>query len=343
MSLSTAEILVDGKGNVTVNGATLCLKGIAIKEEIDRGANGVVFRGVDTLLNRAVAVKFWLKLREKDSRNKFCQGVAEAQKAASVETDHIVNIYGAGDIEGIFYVTMEYFKSHPLKKWLGPEEHRPCSEPKEKKDDVILYTRWVFARLVVSALRDAHAANIFHGDLHTNNILIGEPFRHTDYFPAFYDRDFRIVDFGTSIMSKGISSKRHWDILEKTVDKLVQPLKMGPIWGELKPRDPEAGTAWHNWFVSYLAYLPRMILSVWDSYYAREPFPILLNVDRAPTHEEPQVVMMPQGGCSFIGQLFKSRRLGYEDIKWFLRSQDSHPVLLRDEPSWILPFKNPKE
>ena len=70
---------------------------------------------------RDVAVKIWMKLRERDRRDKFQKGIPEARKPADADnSDVAVRIHEAGDIGCLFYTTMEYFDGITVREWLVP-------------------------------------------------------------------------------------------------------------------------------------------------------------------------------------------------------------------------------
>jgi hypothetical protein len=66
------------------------------QSRLGAGANGFVIRCQNVVLDRSEAIKFWVKLREGDTRDKFKQGVAEAKKAASISSARIAHVYSAG-------------------------------------------------------------------------------------------------------------------------------------------------------------------------------------------------------------------------------------------------------
>ena len=69
--------LVTEDGKILLGGSEIDVPNVVLDCRIGDGANGVVFKGRHKYLQRDVAVKIWLKLREKDKRDKFRQGVFE--------------------------------------------------------------------------------------------------------------------------------------------------------------------------------------------------------------------------------------------------------------------------
>jgi hypothetical protein len=83
-------------GHIVVDGDYLEVADHTILEEISPGASGVVFRCWNSVLHRTEALKSWLRLRPKDSREKFEQGIREARVAARVTSKAAVVVYSAG-------------------------------------------------------------------------------------------------------------------------------------------------------------------------------------------------------------------------------------------------------
>ena len=70
---------------------------------------GVVYRALDTKLNRPVAVKFLSDdVADAGGRRRFQR---EAQMASSLNHPHILTVYDAGEFEGIKERTLEEVKT----------------------------------------------------------------------------------------------------------------------------------------------------------------------------------------------------------------------------------------
>lgn len=164
---------------------------------IGKGANAVVFKAESTLLRRVEPVKVYLP-RAGDPRNKIEQGSFEAQKQAAAAFQfpkfRIVNIYHAAVLDGRFYTTMEYFDAPNLKEW------SKTASLKEK---------WCIAHVYNDAMYHTSSEDLFHGDPHMGNILVGK-------------EDVAILDYGTSHYSgREASWMRHWNIVDEVMLKLL--------------------------------------------------------------------------------------------------------------------------
>ena len=129
-------------------------------EEVGHGGMAVVYRGLDTALNREVAVKILhAHLAEQDeSKQRFQR---EAQAVAKLRHDNIIEIY---DYSGIrsddSYIVTEFIHGQTLKEFLS---RHPISHPE------------VAAMIIVEiceALGHAHSLGVIHRDIKPENIMI---------------------------------------------------------------------------------------------------------------------------------------------------------------------------
>src|SRR6202166_3066615 len=99
-----------------------------LREELGRGAMGVVFHGFDPMIDRDVAVKT-LRLSEAGtgmSREELVgRFQTEARAAGLLTHPNIVVIYDAGEEEGLFYITMEFVEGRSLQTMLDGRQLFP--------------------------------------------------------------------------------------------------------------------------------------------------------------------------------------------------------------------------
>src|SRR2546427_11508715 len=86
-----------------------------IEAALGAGGMGVVYRALDTKLNRPVAIKFLADdVADAAARRRFQR---EAQMASSLNHPHILTVYDADEIEGKQYLVTEFVDGGTLKDW----------------------------------------------------------------------------------------------------------------------------------------------------------------------------------------------------------------------------------
>src|SRR5260370_26416828 len=86
-----------------------------IEAQLGEGGMGVVYRALDTKLNRPVAIKFLSdELADAGARRRFQR---EAQMASSLNHPHIVTVHDVGEFEGRQYLVTEFIDGGTLRDW----------------------------------------------------------------------------------------------------------------------------------------------------------------------------------------------------------------------------------
>src|SRR5262245_41000142 len=128
-----------------------------IESQLGVGGMGVVYRALDTKLNRPVAIKFLSgDLADRAARSRFQR---EAQMASSLNHPHILTVYDAGEFEDRQYLVTEFVDGGTLRDWVHAEKRT---------------WRQIVELLigVADGLATAHTANILHRDIKPANILV---------------------------------------------------------------------------------------------------------------------------------------------------------------------------
>jgi len=121
------------------------------------GGMGVVYRALDTRLNRAVAIKFISdELADPAARRRFQR---EAQMASALNHPHILTVYDAAEFEGRQYLVTEFVDGGTLTDWAKR------TTPNYQQSFELLVG-------VADGLAAAHEAGILHRDIKPDNILI---------------------------------------------------------------------------------------------------------------------------------------------------------------------------
>lgn len=165
---------------------------------LGNGASGVVLKGIDTLTDREVAIKIWLPRKncKYPDKTRFLE---EVKKVSKLNSSRIVQLYDANYIdENYFYAVFELVDGKTLKDWL--------SEGKSIDD------RYKIVCLICEEMELVHDKKIYHGDLHTKNIMITG------------NDDIKLLDFNTSIFERrkqGDPHKREGKLILETGLKLL--------------------------------------------------------------------------------------------------------------------------
>ena len=135
-----------------------------LDEWLGRGGFGVVWRAVDTVLDRPVAVKLLLAEHAAD-REAVGRFVREAKLAGNLSNPHIVTVHDYGrvaDATGdIHYLVMELVRGRPLSAVLKdglPDHGRALA--------------WMAQ--VCEALDAAHRSGLVHRDIKPENVMIAD-------------------------------------------------------------------------------------------------------------------------------------------------------------------------
>ena len=160
-----------------------------LREELGRGAMGVVYRAHDPVIGRDVAVKT-MHLSEAGtgmSREELIgRFQTEARAAGLLTHPNIVVVFDAGEEEGIFYITMELVEGRSLQAMLDAQQVFPL--PRIVK----------LMEQVCSALDFAHQRNVVHRDIKPANLMLTA------------DDTVKITDFGTAkILQFGTAQTSH--------------------------------------------------------------------------------------------------------------------------------------
>jgi serine/threonine protein kinase len=128
-------------------------------ELLGEGAMGVVYKAVDSVLGRTVAIKVMSEsiAQHEPLRKRF---VREAQAAASLQHPNVVCIHDFGDVDGQLFIVMEFIDGMDLERLIDRGEPRSI----QAKLKVIID--------VLNGLAFAHQRGIVHRDIKPANIRI---------------------------------------------------------------------------------------------------------------------------------------------------------------------------
>src|ERR1019366_3840728 len=141
-----------------------------VLQKIGAGGMGVVYQGLDTHLDRLVALKILPQESVADSerRRRFAQ---EAKAASALNHPNIITVYDIDNADGVDFIAMEYVEGRTLEQLIG-------------RHGMPLKQALAYATQIADAMSKAHAAGIIHRDLKPTNIMITG------------DDQVKILDFG---------------------------------------------------------------------------------------------------------------------------------------------------
>jgi hypothetical protein len=145
--------------------------------ELGRGAMGIVYKAMDPVIGRAVAVKT-IRLSEEGTGLKHAELLVrfqtEARAAGLLTHPNIVVVYDAGEEDGLYYITMELVEGKSLQALLDGGHSFPLPRTLRIMDQTC------------SALQFAHERNVVHRDIKPANLMLTA------------DDTVKITDFGTA-------------------------------------------------------------------------------------------------------------------------------------------------
>ena len=132
-----------------------------IIDKIGSGGMANVYKAIDHVLNRYVAVKV-LKKEFSADENFVKKFWSEAQSAAGLTHANIVNVYDVAEDRGLYYIVMELVEGITLKDYI------------QKKGKLTAKEVIGITMQVSSAMDAAHSNNIIHRDIKPQNIIISK-------------------------------------------------------------------------------------------------------------------------------------------------------------------------
>ena len=148
-----------------------------ITEQIGSGGMADVYKAVDTVENRTVAVKI---LKDEFSHNaEFLRRFRNESKAIAVLSHpNIVKIYDVGLTDDVKFIVMEYIDGITLKDFI------------EQQGALRWKDALHFITQILRALQHAHDKGIVHRDIKPQNIML------------FEDGTIKVMDFGIARFSR---------------------------------------------------------------------------------------------------------------------------------------------
>ncbi|ABI76438.1 protein kinase [Hyphomonas neptunium ATCC 15444] len=158
-----------------------------IESVIGKGGMGVVYRALDKLADKSVALKL-IRADRLSGQGAVKRLISEGITTRDIRHTNIVAVYDVGEAAGQPFVSMEFIKGQSLRDW-----HR---EKIRQRLDVPLRVAARIIAEVLDGLAAAHAAGVIHRDLKPENIMLTEE-------PTEAAAPLKILDFGIARATSG--------------------------------------------------------------------------------------------------------------------------------------------
>jgi serine/threonine-protein kinase len=155
-----------------------------VRGVLGSGGMGVVYRALDRELGETVALKTLrpgLAEAAPDLVERFKQ---EIRLARRITHRNVVRIHDLGEVNGTYFITMEYVEGTPLSQLLEKRRRLPA--------DVTV----TIGKQLGRALEVAHEAGVIHRDVKPSNLMVdGAGF-------------LKVMDFGIARLTEGVAPER---------------------------------------------------------------------------------------------------------------------------------------
>lgn len=132
-----------------------------IVDELGRGAMGVVYRAMDPVLDRMVAIKtINLELPKAERAEYEARFYQEARAAGRLNHPNIITIYDIGRTDRLAYMAMEFLEGEELRAVLTPGAPLPVLQALD------------ICMQVADGLAYAHDNRVVHRDIKPSNIMV---------------------------------------------------------------------------------------------------------------------------------------------------------------------------
>jgi serine/threonine-protein kinase len=173
---------------VLMMGAAMTLEKIGRYEivgQLGTGAMGVVYKAMDPMIGRTVALKtVRLDAHGAETSELLQRFRNEARMAGVLNHPNIVSIHDADEINGLFYMAMEYIEGKTLRQLLSEERVLPMEQVLE------------LSRQIAAGLDAASREQVVHRDIKPANIMI------------LANGSLKIMDFGIAKAVAGVTTSK---------------------------------------------------------------------------------------------------------------------------------------
>ena len=240
--------------------------GYVITELLGEGGMGMVFKALDTRLNRCVAIKVLPpdSFADSERKRRFLQ---EARSASALNHPNIVTIYGIIEQEGMDFIVMEYVPGKTLDRLIS-------------RKGLALRQALKYCLDIADALSAAHGAGIVHRDIKPSNIMV----TNQDHV--------KVLDFGLAKLTEPAGKEGERNSLETEPGKVMGTAAyMSPEQAQGKPADTRSdifsfGTVLYELVTGRRPFQGESIMSIMAAVINTDPPPVRSVVANVPPEIE---------------------------------------------------------
>ena len=149
-----------------------------VQSELSKSDTALIYKVMDTQMNQVVALKTQSLAPLGDLADRFVDTlIREGESTGDLRSQNIVQLYGAGEIEGQFCAAMEYIQGNSIAGMLA------------HKEGFSIWDLLDITRQVCSGLEHAAAKNLAHSSIEPAKIMVQ------------WDGTVKILGYGISNMS----------------------------------------------------------------------------------------------------------------------------------------------
>jgi eukaryotic-like serine/threonine-protein kinase len=233
-----------------------------IEAKVGEGGMGVVYKALDTHLDRRVAIKVLRPETLADPERKW-RFVREAKSASALNHPNIITVYDIETSSGLDFIAMEYVRGRTLDQLIG-------------RKGLALGEALNYGIQAADALAKAHAAGIVHRDFKPVNIMVTDEGR------------VKIMDFGLAKLidsgqadGSATTEAAHGDVGSQTETGAIlgTVAYMSPEQAEGKPVDSRSdiysfGSVLYEMLTGRRPFQRDTKLATWTAILREEPTPI---------------------------------------------------------------------
>ncbi len=151
--------------------------------EVAVGGMGEIFLASDTQMSRPVAIKRVLeKFRTRPDVSRMFE--VEATIMSVLRHPNIVRVFESGELDGVFYISMEYIHGKTLRQLVDRSRELGESLPPSLVIEIVTQLARALAYAHGMKGRSGRPMGLVHRDVNPSNLLLG------------YDGSVKLIDFG---------------------------------------------------------------------------------------------------------------------------------------------------